>query len=466
VLKNRLGPQIRVMQNDCSGARPAIAISLRGTKSNRDAIGARVEVNGQVQYLNAGSGFLSQHSKKLHFGLAGQAVANVKITWPSGAIDEVGGLEPGFGYSFVEGSREHTGTQFRARKLLPPSAVQGKNDPEFGDTWLLDPVPTPDRRMAGFVVLYSDGRPKMPAGVPVELVDLKIEKEDTAAAYSLFRRYLFEYRRDLSLPLVLLVDGENRARKVYADIPSAAVMRGDLARINQSHALALPFPGKYYRNPRRNYFKLGAAFYWAGYPERALPYLAETLRARPGNWKALQAMARIQMELGRNKEALASFQQVIEIKSDYPPAFVGAGEVYAKQDDKPNALRMFERAVNLDPKCADAMNQLGLLAAGSNDLAGARKLFQQAIEAQQDHPGAINNLGVLYAKLGQPNDSIAAFRYGIKMNPDDDELYLNLARIYATMGQRDKARAVLNELMEQKPGNAIATKALRELEAR
>ena len=52
------------------------------------------------------------------------------------------------------------------------------------------------------------------------------------------------------------------------------------------------------------------------------------------------------------------------------------------------------------------------------------------------------------------------------MNPDDDELYLNLARIYVTMGQRDKARAVLTELMELKPGNAIATKALGELEAR
>jgi tetratricopeptide (TPR) repeat protein len=350
--------------------------------------------------------------------------------------------------------------------LLPAVVVEGKNDPQFGDTWLLDPVPTPDRRGAGFLVLHAGERPKMPLGVPVESVDLKIEKGEVAATYSLFQRYLFEYRRDLSLPLVLLVDGESRARKVYAEVPSAAKMRDDLARINESHARALPFPGKYYLNPRRNYFKLGAAFYWAGYPARALPYLAETLRTRPENWKALQAMARIQLELGRNKEALASFQQLMDRKRDYPPALVGAGEVYAKQDDKANALRMFERAVALDPKCADAMNQLGLLAAGANDLTGARRWFQQAIEAQQDHPGAINNLGVLYAKMGQPDDSIAAFRYGIKTNPDDDELYLNLARIYVTMGQRDKARAVLTDLMEQKPGNAIARKALGELEAR
>ncbi len=466
VLKNRLGPQIRAMQNDCAGARKAIAISLRGTKSNRDAIGARVEVNGQVQWLSAGSGFLSQHSKRLHFGLAGQDTAYVKITWPSGEKQEANGLEPGYVYTIVEGASEHARSPFRARKILPASVLGGKNDPEFGDTWLLDPVPTPDRRKAGFVVLHAGEPPKMPPDVPAELVDLKTAKDDVAASYSLFRRYLFEYRKGLAVPLVLLVDGESRARKVYADIPSAAQMRSDLTRIDQGHTLALPFAGKYYLNPRRNYFKLGAAFYWAGYPERALPYLAETLRTRPGNWKALQAMARIQLELGRNKEALASFQQVIETKNDYPPAFVGAGEAYGKQEDNANAQRMFQRALELDPKCADAMNHLGLLAANANDLAGARRWFQQAIEAQPDHPGAINNLGVLYAKMGQPNDSIAAFRYGIKTNPDDDELYLNLARIYVTMGEREKARAVLNQLMEQKPGNATATKALAELEAR
>ena len=185
-----------------------------------------------------------------------------------------------------------------------------------------------------------------------------------------------------------------------------------------------------------------------------MPYLAETLRARPGTWKAVQAMARIQLELGRDKEALASFQRVIAMKSDYPPAFVGAGEVYAKQDGPANARRMFQRALELDPKCADAMNQLGLLAAGANDLHLARGSgSSRRLKRSRDHPGAINNLGVLYAKMGQPNDSIAAFRYGIKMNPDDDELYLNLARIYVTMGQREKARAVLNELLEQKPGN-------------
>lgn len=470
VLKNRLGPQIRAMQNDCSGGRKSIAILLTGTKSNRDGIGARVEVNGQVQHLSAGSGFLSQHSKKMHFGLAGKAAAQVRITWPSGAKQEISGLEPGYVYRIVEGSAEAVRKPFRARAIFSTAVVKGKNEPEFCDTWLLDPVPLPGGSAANgaarFVVLHGGEAPKVPASVPADRIDVKAAKPDVAAAYSLFRRYLFEYRQGLSLPLVLLVDSGNRARKIYSDVPAPGGMRADLAQIDRSRELALPFAGKFYSNPRRNYFKLGAAFYWAGYPERALPYLAETVRSRPENWRALLAMARIQLDLGRNKEALASFQRVIDIKGDYPPAYVGAGELHARQNDDAAARQMFQRALELDPKCADAMNQLGLLAVGGNDLTEARRWFEQAMEAQKDHPGAINNLGVLYAKIGQPNDSIAAFRYGIKMNPDDEELYLNLARVYVTMGEREKARAVLNELLEQKPGNATATRALGELEAK
>ncbi|MDQ1471381.1 MAG: hypothetical protein QOJ99_2861, partial [Bryobacterales bacterium] len=70
------------------------------------------------------------------------------------------------------------------------------------------------------------------------------------------------------------------------------------------------------------------------------------------------------------------------------------------------------------------------------------------------------------AKMGQANNSVAAFRYGIQVDPDDDQLYLNLARIYVTIGEREQARALLNQLMDRKPGNAVAAKALSKLEGK
>jgi Flp pilus assembly protein TadD len=50
--------------------------------------------------------------------------------------------------------------------------------------------------------------------------------------------------------------------------------------------------------------------------------------------------------------------------------------------------------------------------------------------------------------------------------PDDETLYLNLGRVYLSLGARDKARDVMQQLLARKPGDPVATRALRELDSR
>jgi enediyne biosynthesis protein E4 len=66
-----------------------ITIQLKGTKSNRDGIGAHLEVfsggRKQVAERIAGSGYLSQDDARVHFGLGSSAkVDKLTIQWPSG----------------------------------------------------------------------------------------------------------------------------------------------------------------------------------------------------------------------------------------------------------------------------------------------------------------------------------------------------------------------------------------------
>lgn len=69
-----------------------IGISLTGTRSNRDSIGACVKVTtagGRVlhDWVSTSVGFLSSSSRQLHFGLAAETkVAEVEARWPSGAV--------------------------------------------------------------------------------------------------------------------------------------------------------------------------------------------------------------------------------------------------------------------------------------------------------------------------------------------------------------------------------------------
>ncbi len=469
VLKSRLGPQVRILRNNCGLERRSIALRLRGTKSSRDAIGARVEVNGRVQYLSAGSGYLSQHSKQMHFGMGDAGEATIAITWPSGAKQQFSKLRAGYRYEIEEGSDQVKSTPFRTRTSMPAGPVDGINQPDFAGTWLLDPAPLPEARKGpGFLLLAAGTPPQLPPSVAFEVVDMRRASPDLAAQYSVFHRYLFELRTDIELPLVLLVDDRSRVQKIYAELPAADVLKSDLKAMlaGRGPSLALPFPGRYYTTPRRNYFKLGAAFYWAGYPDQAIPYLNEVVRRSPDNWKAHQALARIHHEAERWKPALEEYEQTLAIRPRNADALLGAGEASIQLNDLPAAENFLRKAVDADPQNADAANQLGLALARQNHAAEAKQWFERAISIHRDHTGAINNLGVLYAEMGQRNDAIAAFRHGIEIAPEDEELYLNLGRIYVQMGERDKARDLMQQLLAKKPASAVALHALRELDAR
>jgi hypothetical protein len=67
---------------------------LTGTKSNRDAIGARITVkaNGltQIRELDGGNGYAGQSSKTVHVGI-GKSIKPeaVEIRWPSGLVEKI-----------------------------------------------------------------------------------------------------------------------------------------------------------------------------------------------------------------------------------------------------------------------------------------------------------------------------------------------------------------------------------------
>jgi hypothetical protein len=84
-----LGSQGTVLHNVSPGGNHWIAFRLIGHKSNRDGIGAKVEVtsSGRARSLvrSAGSGYMSQDDGRLFFGLgSSSAVESATIYWPSG----------------------------------------------------------------------------------------------------------------------------------------------------------------------------------------------------------------------------------------------------------------------------------------------------------------------------------------------------------------------------------------------
>jgi hypothetical protein len=88
IVANQRGPLL-IYTNTVEPGRHWMQFELEGRRSNRSAIGARVELHWkghvQVQEVAAATGFSAQNQRRLHYGLGEAAVADrVIIRWPSG----------------------------------------------------------------------------------------------------------------------------------------------------------------------------------------------------------------------------------------------------------------------------------------------------------------------------------------------------------------------------------------------
>jgi len=77
-----------LLRNDLQSGRHWIQVELVGTKSNRDAVGARItlKIKGKLQMREVvlGDGYGSQNSLRQHFGLgADETVDEVIVKWPA-----------------------------------------------------------------------------------------------------------------------------------------------------------------------------------------------------------------------------------------------------------------------------------------------------------------------------------------------------------------------------------------------
>jgi hypothetical protein len=99
LLRNNVGDRRNWLAVELRGGAGAHEDDRAGKWSNRDAVGAQVTVEAggekQLRLVTAGSGFASQHSARLYFGLGERDHAEALVVrWPSGRVerfDNIGG---------------------------------------------------------------------------------------------------------------------------------------------------------------------------------------------------------------------------------------------------------------------------------------------------------------------------------------------------------------------------------------
>ena len=111
IVLTHIGEASALLKNETSDAGHCLQLELAGCLSERDAIGAKV----QVQYANevstdfvvAGDGYLCSNESVLTFGLGeSNRIDRLSIEWPSGVRQEFLDLEVDQRWLLVEGQDE------------------------------------------------------------------------------------------------------------------------------------------------------------------------------------------------------------------------------------------------------------------------------------------------------------------------------------------------------------------------
>ena len=92
-----LGGRVELLKNSSPSKNHWVSLRLFGTKSNRDAIGARVTVEAggmrQTDHVTTSSGYAASSDRVVHFGIGtARVVDRLVIEWPSGIRQTVSNL--------------------------------------------------------------------------------------------------------------------------------------------------------------------------------------------------------------------------------------------------------------------------------------------------------------------------------------------------------------------------------------
>ncbi|HTJ88528.1 MAG TPA: CRTAC1 family protein [Terriglobales bacterium] len=112
---NNMAGEPMLLVNQASNSSHWLGVITRGTKSNRDGIGAKVTVvagdRKYVQEVRSGSSYISNDDMRLHFGLGSSAeVSRIEIRWPNGNSEVFSGVKTDRFVTLTEGQGQNPET--------------------------------------------------------------------------------------------------------------------------------------------------------------------------------------------------------------------------------------------------------------------------------------------------------------------------------------------------------------------
>jgi Tfp pilus assembly protein PilF/peroxiredoxin len=516
VLKNRTAPQVRVLRNAMKELGGSVAFRLQGKTSNRDAIGATVtiDVSGrkQTKFVQAGTGFLSQHSKELFFGVGGAEQVSASVRWPNGLAQTFKNLPVKHRIDVREGEASYQATPFANMAGgvgVASEAAAEERLPNSFQSWLIQPMQAPDFSLAdmqgriwrpselrgrllllhfwgmegaccGEQLLQLQKQEKTLAAQDVVVLCVNLDgaekseavralaakegwslpmvmaTDEVAGIYNLTYRYMFDRRRDLKLPTSFLVDRQGAIVKVYQGQFEMAGLLEDTRAIPKSKAerleKALPMKGVSYLGEfQRNDFTYAVALFERGYLQAAANAFQGVIANHPENPEAYYNLGTLYLMQRSPAEGKGYLEKALRLRPEYAEAWNNLAMVSAEQGDAGAAIEEFRKAIQLRPTYMTALVNFGNLLRRKGDFAEAQELLTRALQASPESADANYAMGMLYAQRSELDKASEYLEKAVALRPEDTEALNNLGVLRVRQGKYAEAQATFEKCMQVDP---------------
>lgn len=181
-------------------------------------------------------------------------------------------------------------------------------------------------------------------------------------------------------------------------------------------------------------------------------------RLQDNSFKALcfNAIALIETNQGKTKEAIQAYQNAIELAPKQIAPWNILGNLYQKLGQTEESLVAYQKAIEHNPTDAVSWNGLGELYCllGRNDK--AIDAYLKATEVSPFNAASWSRLGSSYANSGRLEDAVDAYQKVIEIDRDLVDPWLSLGDIHRTQKNHENAKMAYQTALEIDPQNALA----------
>ena len=163
-------------------------------------------------------------------------------------------------------------------------------------------------------------------------------------------------------------------------------------------------------------------------------------------------------DLGQVQKALNDYSEVIRLAPDKPNAYNSRGKLYfnsSNRRDWPQAMEDYKKALSLEPDNAEYMTNLGAIYAKMDDRSNALSYFTQAIQTNPEHAVAYLNRSIIYQMLNRPTDALSDIQKYLTFNPYNSDLWYESGRLKRILRRPSESVADFNKAIQYNPNKGI-----------